>query len=274
MSMGLSFSFKSNRIFRMPKNDRYKIGDILTKNTTSKGIFSLLLYRNQIIQMARSKNVLIDTRDILLLINFVNSSTSMRQSETWTPICFPFLNSSGYLYSYIYFFEKSDISIIFICMSQDEFFECKKKKNLIEEKLKSTGLMTKIKNLTLELNNYTAKELEIPSLRHFVYCNSQLNQIITPIYTSPYNSRNEKRRIVELYKIIKDRLCLSSSQHKIYFHTSSKESILGWTSSSIELYAIFPLNISKNDVVNSFEDIKKWVKKEDDNLLINYNYTF
>ena len=45
------------------------------------------------------------TSDLLVLMNFVNTNRSLRENETWLPICLPKLNAQGecLLFKNIYF---------------------------------------------------------------------------------------------------------------------------------------------------------------------------
>src|SRR5690606_16157538 len=96
---------------------------------------SLLISGNQLVHMARNKNYTMRTEGMLLLMNFVNSSLSMRTSETWTPVCLPGLSSSSYLYAYIDFLS-TDLCMVMICASQEQFFECSSaKKNILHQLL-------------------------------------------------------------------------------------------------------------------------------------------
>ena len=50
------------------------------------------------------------TSDLLVLMNFVNTNRSLRENETWLPICLPKLNAQGFLNSYISFLGDSSSS--------------------------------------------------------------------------------------------------------------------------------------------------------------------
>jgi hypothetical protein len=39
--------------------------------------------------------------DLILLSNFIQSSTSLRQAETWTPVCFPKFRADGMLHAFV-----------------------------------------------------------------------------------------------------------------------------------------------------------------------------
>lgn len=78
-----------------------------------------------IIHMYKSKDIEFQAADILLLMNLIQSSPSLRNSENWIPICLPGIASDGFIYAYIYFYEKN-IGIIMITneISNEMFHNC------------------------------------------------------------------------------------------------------------------------------------------------------
>ena len=63
-------------------------------------------------------------------MNFVNGSTAFRASESWTPVCLPKFNDSGFLHSYVCFIAP-DVCLLLISTKQDVFYEFSNCKNLI-----------------------------------------------------------------------------------------------------------------------------------------------
>ena len=52
--------------------------------------------------------------DIVLLINLIVSSPSLRSGESWTPVCLPSLSKEAFVYAYVQFLEGD---IAFVCVS-------------------------------------------------------------------------------------------------------------------------------------------------------------
>ncbi len=68
-------------------------------------VFALLLAGERLVAHVApsSREYALAPFDIALLSNFVVSSTSLRTSEAWTPVCLPRFNDSGFLHAYIVF---------------------------------------------------------------------------------------------------------------------------------------------------------------------------
>ena len=64
-------------------------------------------------------------RDINVLLNYIFANPSMKNGETWTPICVPGISEDFLLYVYIHYFTVN-FGIIIICTdhSGEVFFEC------------------------------------------------------------------------------------------------------------------------------------------------------
>jgi hypothetical protein len=64
-------------------------------------------------------------RDITVILNYIFANPSMKNGETWTPICVPGINEEYILYVYINYFTLN-LGIIIVCTdhSSETFFEC------------------------------------------------------------------------------------------------------------------------------------------------------
>jgi len=103
MSHTLAFHLSNSKPLMMPKQTRTMIGDVLMRNRVPKLMFSLLLSGDRLVHLISHKKYTMHMSDLLLLSNFVNSSSSMRSMETWTPVCLPALSSAQYTYAYVNF---------------------------------------------------------------------------------------------------------------------------------------------------------------------------
>lgn len=225
------------------------------------------------VQVIRSKNYQMKIEDLLLLMNFVNSSASMRSSETWTPICVPGINANAYVYAYIDFLA-TDLCFIMICTNQDQFFECSQAKHLFVQAMVQSHLLEPLIS-AVKAPSVHCNDLKVNAdLRHFVYLNVPINQFMNSHYSPPYNALKERKRLCRVYKNVREQLRHSKSHNKIYFHATNKECVLGWISATFELYASFSLTTSKAAAIAACEAIKKWVKREEDDIFVANFKTF
>ena len=86
---------------------------------TSINVVSVFTDPSQIAEMK--------AHDVTVLMNYIYANPSMKNGETWTPICIPGISEDFLLYVYIHYFTVN-FGIILVCTdhSGDVFFECQK----------------------------------------------------------------------------------------------------------------------------------------------------
>ena len=74
---------------------------------------------------------LLPSSDIHLIFNLVNASTSFRSAESWTPLCLPKFNDTGFLHAHVsYLPNDSPACLLLISTDKEKFFglqECQQK---------------------------------------------------------------------------------------------------------------------------------------------------
>ena len=83
----------------------------ICEDNLGKGRICMILTINEIISLAHHPDIKIYPGDIVLIQNLISSSESLRETETWVPICLPGISNEGYLQLYC----KFDILGIGIC---------------------------------------------------------------------------------------------------------------------------------------------------------------
>ncbi len=67
---------------------------------------------------------LISDADIHLIINLVDASTSFKSAESWTPICLPKFNDTGFLHAHVsYLPNDSPACLLLFSANKEKFFE-------------------------------------------------------------------------------------------------------------------------------------------------------
>jgi hypothetical protein len=91
-------------------------------------------------------------RDITVILNYIFANPSMKNGETWTPICIPGISESHILYVYIKF-STLNTGIIMVCTdhSHDVFFNCQKHAAAMFKELNERGLVDIIDKCTIQM---------------------------------------------------------------------------------------------------------------------------
>ncbi|KAK4694121.1 vacuolar fusion protein MON1, partial [Phenoliferia sp. Uapishka_3] len=118
-------------------------------------------------------------------------------------------------------------------------------------------------------------ELGIPGLRHFLYKSRAYVQVTSPAYEGDYVEEENKFRLITLYQRIHDSLhirpaTLGSSRPaaKLVYLRTEHEAVLGWTSSTFELYVALSPLLPKTAVVSAARAVSKWVKGQESKLFL------
>ncbi len=109
---------KSFHVIMLDSTTRNKLFNICNENK-GDALLCLMMTRYEIIVACTSESVPdISSEDIVLIQNLIFSSESLRQTESWVPICLPGISDSGYLQMYCNFIEE-DIGLVYITESQE-----------------------------------------------------------------------------------------------------------------------------------------------------------
>ncbi|KAH9891571.1 trafficking protein Mon1-domain-containing protein [Cubamyces lactineus] len=142
----------------------------------------------------------------------------------------------------------------------------------ISQKLASEGLIKKLSRAILEGDTeYSVSSLSVPGLRHFLYKSRSHVQITMPLFEEPYDTPNEKRRLITLYQTLFDAIHAKSGQErtlKLQYIRTSQESVMGWITQPFELYLALSPHLPKSAAVGAANAIARWVQKEEKRLFL------
>lgn len=80
-----------------------------------------------------SVDCVLSTRlDLHLLLNTLASSTTLRSSEAWIPICFPKFNPAGFVHAYVSY-TLPDVGLVFVSADREAFEELRVWKEIVLE---------------------------------------------------------------------------------------------------------------------------------------------
>lgn len=83
------------------------------------------------------KKYFIHPADLHLIFNMINSTESFKHSESWTPLCLPKFDSSGFLHAHVsYLTEDSSACLLLLTSDRNAFFELSQAKAKIVERLR------------------------------------------------------------------------------------------------------------------------------------------
>jgi hypothetical protein len=231
-------------------------------------VFAILLANNQLITLVRMKKYFIHPVDLHLIFNLVNSSESFKAAESWTPICLPKFDPSGFLHGHVsYLSDDCQACLLLLTVDRDVFFTLSEAKQKIVEKLRRGNCLEAI-NESVNRGSYTASQVGVPEMRHFLYKCKSTAQFWSPALEPPYHVTEESERLLALYQTLHHRLHAASRPLKLLHQQLDKETMLGWITSGFELYVAFEPLVTKHSAINAVNKLLRWIKKEEDRLFI------
>lgn len=245
---------------------------IMACSKIKKLVFALLIGNNQLISFVRMEKYQIFPVDMHIIFNLIDSTESFKVAESWTPICLPRFDPTGFLHAHVsYLSDDCQVCLVLFTVDKDIFFALSEAKQRFVEKLRRSNYLEAI-NESLSQPTIATSAIGIPELRHFVYINRQISQYWCPKFEAPYTTKQEVERIYSLYRKVYE--SIRTRDLKFLLEQFETETLLGWIASDVELYAVFEPLVMKDTVIKSVNKIVNWVKKEEERLFILTDATF
>ncbi|KAL6067111.1 Vacuolar fusion protein mon1 [Balamuthia mandrillaris] len=301
METEASFIVDSVQCLRLPQSVRSFIATVLQSIQTEDLAYAVLISNHKLVNFMQPRRHLLHPEDLQLIFNFINSSTSFRNSESWTPLCLPKFNDKGYLHAYVCYLME-DLCLLLISINNELFFRLSESKRVIDKGLSAGGAMDAIAKSFRE-PPYTLRDIPIalspssssspPSLQHtglihFLFKqHDPQRQFTAPEFLPPYNNPLHRERLLRLYQLIQSKMHKQkapkpagkaattattdeehSSNLKMWFSGGTKETLLSFWNSDYELYTIFEPLVSKTMCMRVCGVLLKWIKREESYLFV------
>ncbi|KAI8066506.1 MON1-like protein A-like protein [Gongronella butleri] len=260
-----SFMLGALQVARLARPMRDLIGRLVAKGKTNDLLYAMIIARDKLVTLLRPRKHSLHPSDLHLLFNMLTGSTTFHTAESWTPLCLPKFNASGFLHAYICYIEK-DISVVMISTSKDNFYDLSERKAKLVKDLAQDQILDKLQEIAVR--PYTMEDTGIPKMRHFIYKSKTHIQFTCPDYTGVYADDTNRKRLFRLYQYVFDRMHTRSRTLKLYYHHDQQEVILGWITSTFELYVVFGPNTPKPAMITHSNQLLRWIKKQEESLFI------
>ncbi|XP_053620355.1 vacuolar fusion protein MON1 homolog [Plodia interpunctella] len=295
-----AFLLGAVRCLPLPEKARENITNAIISscNKIRDLVFAIMIAGNQLITLVRMKKYTLHPSDIHLLFNLVRCTESFKTAESWTPICLPKFDATGFLHGHVsYISEDCQACLLLLTVQRDAFFPLSQAKHNIAEKLRRNNCLTAIndalnRNVELPTTN-PLKHIGIPEIRHFMYKSKTTAQLFTsdPIcldrlqdYRIRYKDygdievkRPEKLSdidYVQNYRSFCSQMHCTSTPAKLIFRSNSMDTVLAWVTSGFELYVTFDPLMEKDQAIRAVDRILQWIRKEEHRIFIMNAPTF
>ncbi|MCO5610074.1 hypothetical protein L7F22_064309 [Adiantum nelumboides] len=180
-------------------------------------LYAMLLSGQRIVTLARPKRHNVHPADCHLLVNTVYATKAMRESgtESWIPICLPKFAPQGFVHAHVTFIDGNvdgvetslDLALVLVTGNKEGFSEMSAWKSHIIEKLRGSGILSRLATALNADATYSADDLAVAGLRHFVFKWRHNILATSPDFENPYSLESEAHhRLMTLYSIAHDRV--------------------------------------------------------------------
>jgi len=265
-----SYFLSAVRCLPLPPTVRDLVSETIIRfaGKVSDVVFGILIADNQLVTLVRMKKYFIHPADLHLVFNLINSTESFKHSESWTPLCLPKFDSSGFLHAHVsYISDNSPACLLLVTTDRNAFFSLSGARAKIVERLERHGAITAITS-AVGTSNYTTDSIDLGEVRHFLYKSRTSAQFTSPLHSPCYKTAEDRRRLDSLYLSMQNRFHSVSLPLKLGHYSTHNETVLGWLTQAFELYAVFSPNTSKLGVITAVNKLLRWVKREEERMFI------
>lgn len=259
----------------LPLSSRSNVMKAMQETCPDSCFLGLLLAGHRVVATVGGQNshISLAASDVIMLINLVISSTSLRSSESWTPICLPSLSAEAFVYAYVQFFN-SDISYVCVSLSPDNanFYaisnHAESVKNRLNDELVIIQSWESQSPLSLstfpDVDGTVEKQEALARVRH---CAIVLNQS-KQIFSSRISGKNDKQDCKDVFRNYQQVMAMlksatdGASQQVSMTHKS--DFVFVWTTSEFQLFLTAPRGID----VSVITYVYQWMRENEQSLFI------
>lgn len=189
----------------IPAEVRASAVHILSSARQSSLLYAILFAGDKVVAFISPRKHPLHASDILLLMNFVHNAKQLRSQETWTPLCLPAFNATGFLHAYAaYLSEHLCLLLLSAGESLDQFHFCSESKASIANQLKNSGLGSRLE-AALQRGDIAPEACEAAASVHLIYRSLKCDQYFetkianhAPLHATPAARARLLKRYVNL----------------------------------------------------------------------------
>ena len=255
----------------LPLSTRTNVMQILQQNSPESCLLCLLLAGHRVVATASASDSLLSASDVVLMINLVISSASMRSSQSWTPVCLPSLSQDAFVYAYVQYIA-DDVAYVSISLSPENssFYEISNHAESVKAKLESA--LAEIANwdskcpIPMTVFDETDASIEKrEALARVRHCSIVLNasrQIFSARLNRTGDSSDDLKDIFRAYQQCVSVVKCSHSQQVSM--TYKNDFVFVWVTSEFQLFLTAPRGID----VSVITYVYQWMRENEQILFI------
>jgi hypothetical protein len=264
----------------LPLATRSSVMKILQEDCPSSCFLGILLVGHRVVATCSGADAqpLLSASDLVMLISLVISSTSLRSSESWTPLCLPTLSHEAFVYAYVQFLT-ADVSFVCISLSPDNnnFYAISNHAEVVRLKLGQGDTETYLQVISTwalkcplvlqalgSVEGSLDKREAISRVRHCAIVLNHSRQLFSSKITRT-SVNHDYKDVFRLYQqgisLLKDYKRDTSQQVSI---THKNDFIFVWTTSEFQFFLTAPRGVD----VSVITYVYQWMRENEQILFI------
>ena len=199
---------------KLRKSQRQIVNDTLLRSRCDSLLYGLIVASGGLVSVIRPRKHSLHPSDLQLIFNMLFQARGVKAGggENWIPLCLPGFNKNGYLYMYVSFIsasvsdteqddEESDrsekneeIAILLISANRESFYDLRKMRDIVIDKLDKNGSMSVIKEAVRRGRPAATDIVPGTVLHHFLYKSRGNVQFAMPSYEPHFTTLLARRR--------------------------------------------------------------------------------
>lgn len=267
----------------LPVDTRTSISNVLQQKVPACTLLSVLLSGHRLVATSAPPDAqpLISAADLVLLINLVVSSSSMRAAQSWTPVCLPSLSSEAFVYGYVQYLSSEVVHVAISASPDNEnFYAMSKHGEFLRAFFASTTDLETVAEWDLkcpltvsgvpELDGGSERREALSRVRHCAIVLNQSKQIFSSrIIPGPETECMQKgtdkfKNVFRNYQQCLELLWATPSPSQQVSVTSGNDFVFVWTTSEFQFFLTAPRGVDVSVVTHVYQ----WMREHEQTLFL------
>jgi hypothetical protein len=246
----------------LPLMTRQSVTRLVQTGIPSCTLLTVLLCGEKLICTAYSESsgVVVSACDLILLINLVTSSNSLKSGESWTPVCLPGISEEGFVYAYVQYFS-NDVVYVSLCVDPDNknFHSLSQHSQQVREILEFSPDIATIlewsQRCPLAIESLSTDSPNLSHLSNVVHCAIVLNQS-RQIFSSLIQPNQDQKNIYRNYSQCMSLLEDDNQSSQQVSMVTDDYFVFVWLTSEFQFFLTAPKGIDNTIITHVYHCIR------------------
>eukprot|EP00753_Platysulcus_tardus_P005697 PLAT13624.1.p1 GENE.PLAT13624.1~~PLAT13624.1.p1 ORF type:complete len:438 (-),score=156.40 PLAT13624.1:83-1396(-) len=256
-------------VLQLPSSTRSRVGALVKSSAKdANALYAIVVAGDRLVTAVqpKAKEHQLHAKDMLMLINFLNTQSSLKAAESWTPVCMTGLRRTGFLYAFIAYLS-SDVCLLLLGTK----YTPEAARAFVNAKAAiADGMGDALGEMHQSLleQPLSCDEFGVDGLLHFVYKPHNLWQFTSPLVTAAYDDHRSQKRLLRRFLLLQSRSRASPTPFRLVQERDSREVAFMLAGDECLLFAAFSPLISNAAVMKGVNRLLRLVSRAEESLFL------